>query len=45
MIKNLHEDNAPKTGTNEQIIDIVERILWFNNKIHSGQGLKILTSS
>ena len=30
---------------NEKIIDIVERILEFNNKIQSEQGLKILTPS
>ena len=27
IIKNVSEDNAPKIWTNEQIIDIVERIL------------------
>ena len=28
---------------NEKIIDIVERILYFNQLDQSGQGLKILT--
>ena len=28
-----------------KIVDIVERILEFNNKIQSGQGLKILTTN
>ena len=37
------KDNAFKIQENEKIIDIVERILEFNNKIQSGQGLKILT--
>ena len=36
------EDNAFKIEENEKIIGITERILTFNNKIHSGQGLKIL---
>ena len=43
MIKNVCEDNAPKIGTNKQIIDLVESILEFNNKFQLGQGIKILT--
>ena len=38
-------DDAAKMEENEKIIDIVERILEFNNKIQSEQGLKILTPS
>ena len=43
-------DYAPKDKTyeieeNEKIIDIVKRILEFNDKIQSGQGIKILTSN
>ena len=38
-------DDAAKMEENEKIIDIVERILEFNNKIQSGQGLKLLTAS
>ena len=37
------KDNTIKIEENEKIIDIVEHILEFNNKIQSGQGLKILT--
>ena len=41
-------DYVPKYDTlkieeNEKIIDTVKRILEFNDKIQSGQGLKILT--
>ena len=36
------KDNTIKIEENEKIIDIVEHILEFNNKIQSGQGLKIL---
>ena len=39
------KDDAAKMEENEKIIDIVERILEFNNKIQSGQGLKLLTAS
>ena len=39
------KDDAAKIEENEKIIDIVERILEFNNKIQSGQGLKLLTAS
>ena len=38
-------DDAAKMEENEKIIDIVERILEFNNKIQSGEALKILTPS
>ena len=37
MVRNVPEGNASKIETNEKIIDIVERILYFNQ---SGQGLK-----
>ena len=40
MIKNVPEDNAPEIGTNEQIIDLVERILYLNQLSQAGQGLK-----
>ena len=36
-VRNVPEGNASKIETNEKIIDIVERILYFNQ---SGQGLK-----
>ena len=39
----VSNDNAFKIEENEKIIDIVERILEFNIKIQSGQGLKLLT--
>ena len=37
------KDDVFKTEENEKIIDIVERILYFNQLNQSGQGLKILT--
>ena len=37
------KDNAFKIQENEKIIDIVERILEFNQRNQSGQGLKMLT--
>ena len=43
IIDYVPKDNAFKIEENEKIIDIVERILEFNNKIQSGQRLKILT--
>ena len=43
IVDYVPKDNAFKIQENEKIIDIVERILEFNNKIQSGQGLKILT--
>ena len=39
------KDDAAKMEENEKIIYIVERILEFNNKIQSGEALKILTPS
>ena len=39
------KDDADKIKKNEKIIDIVERILYFNQLNQSGQGLKILTPS
>ena len=44
-IEKVSENKTFKIGENEKIIDIVERILEFNNKIQSGQGLKLLTAS
>ena len=38
-------DDAFKIEENEQMIDVIEKILEFNNKIQSGHGLKILTPS
>ena len=43
IVDYLPKDNAFKIQENEKIIDIVERILEFNNKIQSEQRLKILT--
>ena len=37
------KDDTFKTKEKEKIIDIVERILYFNQLNQSGQGLKILT--
>ena len=37
------KDNAFKIQENEKILDIVERILEFNQRNQSGQGLKMLT--
>ena len=37
------KDNTFKIEENEKIIDIVKRILEFNDKIQSGQGIKIRT--
>ena len=37
------KDNAFKIQENEKIMDIIERILEFNNNVQSGQALKILT--
>ena len=39
----MPKDNTFKIEEIEKIINIAERILKFNNKIQSGQGLKILT--
>ena len=43
IVDYVPKDNTSKIEENEKIIDIVERILEFNNKIQSGKGLKILT--
>ena len=45
ITENTPKDDAAKIEGNEKIIDIVKRILEFNNKIQSGQVLKILTPS
>ena len=45
IINYTPKDNAFKIEENEKIIDIVERILYFNQLNHSGKGLKILTSN
>ena len=45
IIDYLPKDNAFKIEENEKVIDIVERILEFNQLNQSGQGLKILTSN
>ena len=39
----MPKGNTFKIEKNEKIIDTVKRILEFNEKIQSGQGLKILT--
>ena len=43
VIKNVPENIKIMTEENEKIIDIVERILYFNRLDQSGQCLKILT--
>ena len=43
IIDYVPKDNSFKIQENEKIIDIVERILVFNQLNQSGQGLKILT--
>ena len=43
--KNVPEDNAPKIRTNEKIIDIAKRILYFNQLNQTGQGLKVSTAN
>ena len=45
IIEYAPKDDALKTEEKEKIIDIVERILFFNRLNQSGQGLKILTSN
>ena len=45
IIEHTPKDDAAKIEEDEKIIDIVERVLELDNKIQSGQGLKILTSS
>ena len=41
-VKNMSKDELPRVE-NEKIIDIVERILYFNQLEQQGSGLKILT--
>ena len=43
IITNVPKDESFKTLENEKIIDIVKRILEFNNEKQLGVGLKILT--
>ena len=43
VIKNVPENIKIMIEENEKIIDIVERILYFNRLDQSGQCLKILT--
>ena len=43
VIENMPEDRKFKTEKNEKIINIVERILYFNQLEQSGKDLKILT--
>ena len=45
IIENTPKDHTAKIEENEKIVDIAEKILELNNKIQSGQGLKILTPS
>ena len=42
-IKNVSKNKKSKIEENEKMINIVERILYFNQLYQSGQGLKILT--
>ena len=41
--ENVPENKRFKIEENEKIINIVERILYFNQLDQSGRGLKILT--
>ena len=43
--ENTTKNNANKTEENKKIIDIVEHILYFNEKNQQRNGLKILTQS
>ena len=43
LIENVPENKTFKIEENQKIINIVERILYFNQLNQSGQGLKILT--
>ena len=45
IIDCVPKDNAFKIQENEKIIDIVERILDFDQLNQSGQGLKILNTN
>ena len=42
VIENVPENKTFKIEENEKIINIVERILYFNQQSQAGQGLKIL---
>ena len=42
VIEKVPENNTLKIEENEKIINIVERILYFNQQSQAGQGLKIL---
>ena len=42
MIDYTPKDDVLKIGENEKIIDVVERILNFNQLNHAGKGLKLL---
>ena len=42
MIDYMPKDDVLKIGENEKIIDVVERILNFNQLNHAGKGLKLL---
>ena len=43
VIKNVPENKKIMIEENEKVIDIVERIFYFNQLDQSGQGFKILT--
>ena len=43
VIENVPKNKTFKIEENEKIINIAERILYFNQLDQSGQGLKILT--
>ena len=43
IIDYVPKDDVFKTEENKKIIDIVERILYFNQLNQSGKGLKLLT--
>ena len=45
IIDNTPKNHAANIEENEKIVDIAEKILELNNKIQSGQELKILTPS
>ena len=45
VIENVPGNKTFKIEENEKIINIVERILYFNQQNQSGQGLKILLSN
>ena len=45
IIENVSENRKFMIEENGKIIDIVERILYFNLQDQSGQGLKILTQN